>query len=64
MTITSWWRSPFRNFEVGGNPLSLHQVGLAWDVVPATAFTQAELIKTGLPFKIVPESDHIHVQFI
>lgn len=62
VTVTSWWRSPFRNYELGGSPFSLHQLGLAWDLVPGSALTQAELFKTGLPMKIVPEGDHIHVQ--
>jgi hypothetical protein len=64
VSITSWWRSPWRNYELGGSPLSLHQIGLAWDLVPASAFTQAEIIKTGLPLKLVNEGDHIHAQFI
>lgn len=62
--VTSWWRSPWKNAEVGGNWFSLHQIGLAWDVAPGTAMIQAEIIKTGLPAKIVPEGDHIHVQII
>ena len=60
--VSSWWRSPWRNNEVGGSWLSLHQLGLAWDLIPGTATTQAQAIATGLPMKIVPEGDHIHVQ--
>ena len=62
--VSSWWRAPWKNANVGGNPFSLHQLGLAWDVIPGTATTQAQLIATGLPMKIVPEGDHIHVQLI
>lgn len=64
VTITSWWRFPWHNTEVGGKAFSLHQIGLAWDLVPGDAVTQAEVIKTGLPAKLVPEGDHLHVQII
>jgi hypothetical protein len=64
VTVTSWWRWPFHNAEVGGQAFSLHQIGLAWDLVPGDAVTQAEVIKTGLPARLVPEGDHLHVQFI
>ena len=62
VSVSSWWRSPWRNVEVGGNRFSLHQLGLAWDLTPGTATTQAQVIATGLPARIVPEGDHIHVQ--
>lgn len=62
VSVSSWWRSPWKNTEVGGNWFSLHLLGLAWDLVPGTATTQAQVIATGLPVKIVPEGDHIHVQ--
>lgn len=62
VSVSSWWRSPWRNVELGGSWLSLHQLGLAWDLVPGTATTQAQVIATGLPAKIIPEGDHIHVQ--
>jgi len=31
ITLTSWFRDPMRNAQVGGVPNSLHQVGLALD---------------------------------
>jgi hypothetical protein len=62
VSVSSWWRSPWKNVEVGGSWFSLHQLGLAWDLVPGTAYTQAQVIATGLPATIVPEGDHIHVQ--
>ncbi|MDE2103395.1 MAG: hypothetical protein KGL39_39505 [Patescibacteria group bacterium] len=61
-TVTSWFRLPGKNESVGGKLFSLHQIGLAWDIVPNDAGTQAQLVASGLPMKIVPESDHIHVQ--
>lgn len=33
-TLTSWYRDPVRNMQVGGVPTSLHLQGLAVDVVP------------------------------
>lgn len=64
VSVSSWWRSPWQNAEVGGSWLSLHLLGLAWDLVPGTAYTQAQVIATGLPLTIIPEGDHIHVQLI
>lgn len=62
VSVSSWWRSPWHNVDVGGSWLSLHLLGLAWDLVPGTAYTQAQVIATGLPVTIIPEGDHIHVQ--
>lgn len=62
--VTSWFRLPGKNEAVGGLPFSLHQIFLAWDITPNDASTQAQLIASGLPMKIVPESDHIHVQIV
>lgn len=63
VTMTSWWRSSVKNDAVGGVPWSLHQIGLAWDLVPDGAVTQAQVLATGLPFlKLVTEGTHLHVQ--
>ena len=64
VTVTSWWRLPWHNAEVGGKLFSLHQLGLAWDLYPDGPVTQAQVIATGLPAKIVSEGDHLHVQLI
>ena len=33
VTVSSWWRSPSRNLEVGGNRDSQHLIGTAVDFV-------------------------------
>lgn len=62
MTITSWWRSPWRNREVGGVANSLHMIGLAWDVIPATKENKTKL--AGLGLRVIDEGDHLHAQLI
>lgn len=62
VTVTSWWRSPWHNAEVGGNRLSLHLIGWAYDVVPVNSLLQRVI--TIWPFKYVVESDHIHLQIL
>jgi len=61
MTITSWWRSPWKNAEVGGVPLSMHLFGLAWDVLPVTRENEIKLAALGL--KVINEGDHLHAMF-
>lgn len=61
--ITSAFRNPWKNEEVGGVMNSRHQLGMAFDVVPATLATKQALRKIG--FKtILDEGDHIHVEII
>lgn len=61
--ITSWWRSPWHNTEVGGVPNSRHLLGLAFDVAPATPRVIAEL--EGMGFALVlNERNHVHVEII
>ena len=62
LSVTSWWRSPWHNAEVGGNWLSLHLIGWAYDVVPVNSLLQ-QVIQVW-PFKYVVESDHIHLQIL
>lgn len=62
LNVTSWWRSPWHNYEVGGNWLSLHLIGWAYDVTPVNKLLQE--ILTIWPFKYVVESDHIHLQIL
>jgi hypothetical protein len=60
--VTSWFRSPWKNYEIGGNWFSLHQIGWAFDVIPHNKPLQQLLAVW--PFKAVVESDHIHLQIL
>ena len=60
--VTSWWRTPWHNAEVGGQTFSLHQIGWAFDVTPVNS-TLRELLRYW-PFKYVVEDDHIHLQIL
>ena len=62
LQVTSWWRMPWKNMEVGGKTFSLHQIGWAFDVVPKNA-RMMEVLRVW-PFKYVVESDHIHLQIL
>ena len=62
LTVTSWWRSPWKNYTVGGKLYSLHLIGWAYDVVPVNRAIQD--ILAIWPFKFVVESDHIHLQIL
>lgn len=58
--LTSWFRDRTSNTRVGGHPQSLHLVGLALDVLPATEAVRAAFARQGLI--AVNEGDHVHVQ--
>jgi hypothetical protein len=61
-TVTSWWRNPLHNAEVGGVKKSFHLIGLAWDVVPVSA---ANIQKAqDLGFHVLIEDDHLHLQLL
>jgi len=60
MTVTSWWRSLWKNTAVGGVENSLHMVGLAWDVIPPSAENFLKLKAMGLT--VIDEKDHLHAQ--
>ena len=64
--VSSYYRSPWANQQVGGVPDSLHQLWLAADVV---LDDMADLNKTNftrgaerLGLLVVDEEDHLHVQ--
>lgn len=59
--VTSWWRNPTRNAEVGGAPTSQHLLGLALDLISNRPDEIVRAVRrSGLI--VVPESDHVHVQ--
>lgn len=62
LTVTSWWRTPWKNYEVGGKWFSLHQIGWAFDVIPINKSLHE--VRDIWPFKFVVESDHIHLQIL
>ena len=61
--ITSWFRTPWHNDEVGGVVNSRHQVGLAFDVVPASRSMSRALQKIGFAL-VLDEGTHIHVEVV
>lgn len=64
ITITSTWRSPEHNREVGGIPTSKHLKGRAIDIVIATKEAEAMFIPfvQGLGFEAIFEQDHWHIE--
>lgn len=58
--VTSWYRSPWHNYSIGGKWYSLHLIGWGFDVVPQNKPLQQ--LMAVWPFKAVVESDHIHLQ--
>lgn len=58
-TVTSWWRTPWRNAEVGGRGGSLHVLGWAVDLVPASPDIEEAARAVGFPV-VVNEGNHIH----
>lgn len=58
--VTSWYRSPLQNLEVGGAPESQHLAGLAIDVVNLPPGALRVLANAGLV--VVPFASHVHVQ--
>jgi len=56
--VTSWWRNPWKNFEVGGLSGSAHLLGWAVDLTPVDAIVEAQARKV-FPV-VVNEGTHIH----
>jgi Peptidase M15 len=57
--VTSWWRNPWKNTEVGGLIGSAHLIGWAADITPVTPETEA-LARARFPV-VVNEGNHLHV---
>jgi len=70
LTVTSWWRTPEINARNDGKTLSLHLIGMAWDIrirgqEGLGASEKVRQFMQWLPWgKAVAESDHIHIQFL
>jgi len=70
LTVTSWWRNPANNDSNDGKPLSLHLIGMAWDVrirgeEGLGASDKVRQFMAWMPWgRTVAESDHIHIQFL
>lgn len=56
--VTSWWRGPLRNVDVGGVPWSAHLLGWAVDVAPRSAAAERWL-RSVFP-TVIDEGDHFH----
>jgi len=61
---TSWYRSPVRNFEVGGAPRSQHLLGWAADFSRMDAGGRDTFVRAARSIGLVAvdETDHVHVQ--
>lgn len=63
ITVTSWWRSPFKNKSVGGVDGSLHLIGWAFDTLTPTPAQKIKLKSIGFG-SIIDEGTHTHAQVI
>lgn len=68
LKISSWKRSPQRTLELleqgRGVPRSLHEKGLAWDVVgPPAELRRFGQAYAALGLDAVFEADHLHIEF-
>lgn len=60
VVVTSWWRGPAFNSEIGGASGSQHLVGAALDVAGPNAAIFSAFSRQG--FVCVDEGSHVHVQ--
>lgn len=63
LRVTSWWRSPWKNAEVGGVKNSKHVLGLAFDIAPSSISALQKLAPMGFA-KVIDEGSHIHIEVI
>lgn len=57
--VTSWYRTPWKNNEVGGLAGSAHLIGWACDIIPVT--DEREQAARAIFPVVVNEGDHLHV---
>jgi len=63
LALTSWFRTPEVNRDVGGDPESQHLFGLAWDIdAPRVLIGQVVATARQLGLVAVDERTHVHVQ--
>ncbi|SRR6266508_3140794 len=60
-TVTSWWRNPLHNAEVGGLKGSAHLIAWAVDLIPVSPEVLASA-QEKFPV-VVNEGTHIHAAF-
>jgi hypothetical protein len=60
--VTSWWRLPWHNQEVGGLGWSSHLLGWAVDVAPPT-IAGDRWLRSVFPV-VVNEGDHLHASWM
>lgn len=63
LTVTSWYRSPWKNAMEGGAKFSQHLIGWAFDVVPHNNAAHDKVRSLGFG-TVLRESDHIHASVI
>lgn len=63
--FTSGARTQADNRRVGGAPRSFHTQGRAWDLVPPSGTSMAQLAQTMRQsgFRVLDEGDHVHVSW-
>jgi hypothetical protein len=63
-SVTSWWRTPETNAEVGGKSNSLHLEGLAVDCVLEPGRSKGLFARDAriLGLHVIIEGDHVRVQ--
>jgi uncharacterized protein YcbK (DUF882 family) len=65
LVITSWWRSPLRNVEVGGVAHSQHLLGTAFDVdgpLASIARMRARALRLNWQVLGPYQDSHLHLQ--
>ena len=63
LRVTSWWRDPITNLEVGGDPQSQHLFGLGMDIAGSQkALSSAIRVARGVGLVPVDFGNYVHLQ--